>query len=148
VYAIDWSGVDWGTFPDWVAAIGTALAFFGALYVYGHGRRADRRQRRRSQVMRVHVMPLSAFRWSRPDLVVKDGVASVADPESPAAPTFEAEVSFLISNTSDSPAYDVRVNLLDWSWQRDPKVLSNLVCAVLTPGSTSELVCVPRGGGL
>jgi hypothetical protein len=118
------SNIDWGSVPAWIGAIGTVLAFLGALFVFWRNRRHERRQIRRTQITKIHAMPQSAYNWSR-------------SKDEPPTVSFSATVSFLLTNTADVPAYEVHVNLLGWNWRHDRTVLCNRQIAVAPPSWTS-----------
>ena len=55
--------IDWGTFPDWVAAVGTVGAFIAAVVIFGVTVRQNRLADRRSQARLFNVWVTTA-RWA------------------------------------------------------------------------------------
>jgi hypothetical protein len=95
------AGPDWGTVPDWLAAIGTLLAFAVALGLFRKEQKARREyeeDRRREQASRVAC-------W----------VGMVEDPSLPRAPWASDRplrvVAAVLNNGSEEPIYDCRVHL-------------------------------------
>jgi hypothetical protein len=96
--------VEWGTVPDWVAAVGTVLAFAAALGLLMKELAAHRgyeEDRRRAQARLVNTWPVMKWRES-------DG---------------EAEGWFVVENASDEPVYQVKLTAvpLDSAFASDPE---------------------------
>ncbi|HVE95059.1 MAG TPA: hypothetical protein VNB24_09075 [Acidimicrobiales bacterium] len=83
-----WRGIAWGTFPDYIAAIGTA----GALGVGAAALRGELKARRTALAERIVFWP---------------GDPRVDDPKAPYNRRFRA---LRVENRSALPAYDVRVS--------------------------------------
>jgi hypothetical protein len=70
------SVVLWGTVPDWVGAIATALAFGFAAFVYWRGLVSSRRTERRSYALQFDVW-IDSARWESAEGDVDDPVDSI-----------------------------------------------------------------------
>jgi hypothetical protein len=99
------AGPDWGTVPDWLAAIGTLAAFVVALRLLAKeltARREQEEDRRRAQARLVNAWLTMKWRES-------DG---------------EAESWFVVTNASDEPVYQVKVTVVpgDSGFASDPEM--------------------------
>lgn len=122
------TGPDWGSVPDWLAAIGTLAAFGVALRLLAKeldARREQEEDRRRAQARLVNAWPTMKWRES-------DG---------------EAESWFVVVNASDEPVYQVKVTVVprDSGFAADPEAARGQVPTIeedlplpLRPQETSE----------
>jgi hypothetical protein len=132
------AGPDWGTVPDWLAAVGTLAAFAVALRLLAKelaARREQEEDRRREQASRVAC-------W----------LEIVEDPDWPPrhwAPDKPVRaVAAVLQNGSEEPVYDCRVHI-----ELDPGASGKLVSGdrqysleerTLPPGRTQRSVSFPR----
>jgi hypothetical protein len=120
------AGPDWGTVPDWLAAIGTLAAFGVALRLLAKelaARREQEEDRRSSQARLVSAWPT--------DPQVEGG---------------RLRVTVVVKNGSDEPVYQVHAVLVppDSPWAEDPEAGAGQVPAaeigrmMLPPGQKEE----------
>jgi hypothetical protein len=101
------AGLDWGSVPDWVAALGTVAAFLVALRLLAKelaARREQEEDRRRAQARLVNAW--LAMKW------VKS-----SDPDD------ELQGWIIVNNASDEPVYQVKLTVVrtDSGFASDPE---------------------------
>lgn len=100
--SVDWGAVNWGSFPDWVAAIGTVGALVAAVLVFAFElahRRTERKDAEKDQARQLAA-------W-----IVRQEEAPLTSNRSP------VPFRVRIINRSNLPVYDCLVRL---EWPGDP----------------------------
>lgn len=112
--------MDSGNVAEWVAGVGTVLAFGLGLWLY----RGQLRDQRRDQASKVHVLTARNESYSRTE-------------------GHSGHVKYRLSNQSDLPAYEITVALISWSAKVGDKPIRTQTWESLVPNEVSKETEMP-----